>query len=136
MTDDEAAELYGKDAVEWLSRWDSGRTVWSIEMGGLGPGYEQCIQIVTAAILRHFLLEKYDAALWSDKDTWKQVRDATDKVLCADPAIKDLGLSGAQAGAAYSLAAALYKRGPMEVFKDEKVKDRHIQVSKTFPQAA
>lgn len=34
---------YGKDAQEWLSRWDEGRSVWSISMGGFGPGYEQAL---------------------------------------------------------------------------------------------
>src|SRR3990172_3354015 len=45
-------ELYGADAADWLKRWDEGRGVWSIEMGGLGPGYEQCIHITCAEILR------------------------------------------------------------------------------------
>src|SRR5581483_2130454 len=38
-------QLYGTNAADWLARWDAGRAVWSIEMGGLGPGYEQCIHI-------------------------------------------------------------------------------------------
>src|SRR5690349_6978437 len=38
-------ESYGKDAAVWVARFDEGRSVWSIEMGGLGPGYEQALQI-------------------------------------------------------------------------------------------
>lgn len=29
---------------EALARWDAGETVFTAEMGGLGPGYEQAIQ--------------------------------------------------------------------------------------------
>src|SRR5947207_3276662 len=29
-------ESYGADATDWLARWDAGRSVWSIEMGGMG----------------------------------------------------------------------------------------------------
>ena len=57
MTQQEADKFYGKDAVEWLRRWDAGEGVWSIEMGGIGPGYEQCIQITAAEILRYMIAE-------------------------------------------------------------------------------
>lgn len=39
-------------ARELVSQWDSGETIWSIEMGGLGPGYEQAIQILAVEITR------------------------------------------------------------------------------------
>ena len=29
------------DAAEQLRRWDAGDSIWTVEMGGLGPGYEQ-----------------------------------------------------------------------------------------------
>lgn len=29
-----------------LAAWDAGEPVWSCDMGGMGPGYEQCIQIM------------------------------------------------------------------------------------------
>jgi len=41
-------DTYGADAADWLKRWDDGGTCWSIEMGGFGPGYEQCIHITAA----------------------------------------------------------------------------------------
>jgi hypothetical protein len=53
-------ETYGADVTDWLRRWDEGKTCWSIEMGGLGPGYEQCIHITMAEILRFMLEKKYD----------------------------------------------------------------------------
>lgn len=128
-------ESYGKDAADWLARWDSGRGVWSIEMGGIGPGYEQCIHITCAEILRHMLECNYDVKLWETPEVWKHVRDEIEKVGFENHIIKKLGLSGAQWGAAMNLAVQFYRRGPREVMMDEAVKDRHIQVQKNFPRA-
>jgi hypothetical protein len=129
-------EMYGADAADWLSRWDSGRGVWSIEMGGLGPGYEQCIQIVAAEVLRHLIDTKYDVARWEDTAAWQNDREAIEAYGFANERIKALGLSGAQWGAGVSLATALYRDGPRKIMNDERVKDRHIQVSRVFPQVA
>lgn len=129
-------DLYGADAADWLARWDAGRGVWSIEMGGLGPGYEQCIHITAAEILRHLLAAKYDAALWQDKDTWARDRELIEKDGFANPVIEKLGLSGAQWGAAMQVATKLYMDGPRKIMNLSELKDRHIQVSKNFPQAA
>lgn len=135
-------ELYGKDAADWLARWDSGRTVFSIEMGGLGPGYEQCIHITAAEILRHLLDARYDAASWTTppkadaEAAWKRDRDAIYEHGQTNATVKALGLSGAQWGAAVSLATSIYQRGPRAVMTDKRTKDRNIQVSKNFPQVA
>lgn len=132
----QAVESYGADARDWLSRWDAGRSVWSIEMGGLGPGYEQAIQITVAEILRHLLAKQYDSAKWEDRAAWETDRKAIEEYGFANERINALGLSGAQWGAALNLAGQLYRRGPQEVMADERVKDRHIQVSRVFPVAA
>jgi hypothetical protein len=129
-------DSYGASPADWLERWDAGKTVWSIEMGGLGPGYEQCIHITAAEILRHLIAKGYDWRKWEDKDEWGRVRDEIEKEGFANPVVKELGLSGAQWGAAMNLAAMLYRNGPRAVMKDERVKDRKIQVNKRFPQAA
>lgn len=134
---DQQIELYGADAAEWLKRWDAGRTVWTIEMGGLGPGYEQCIHIIAAEMLRYWLDGKFDHSLWQDKDLWQTIRDDMDKVLFKNPVIVALGgPTGAQWGAARSIAASIYMRGPVAIMSDPQVKDRHIQVSKDWPKAA
>jgi len=133
MTAQEAADFYGKDAAEWLQRWDSGHSVWSIEMGGLGPGYEQCIQVTAAEILRHLLAERYDASKWEDKDQWKRDLDAIESFGHSNKIIKKLGLSGAQWGAACNIALNFYQRGPAIALLDEAIKDRHIQVRRDFP---
>jgi hypothetical protein len=126
-------QMYGKDITEWLSRWDRGDLVWSIEMGGLGPGYEQAIQITVAEAVRIMLDEKFDAAKWPDADSWKKDSAKLESRMFATKKVSDLGLSGAQWGAAISLAAALYKRGPVSCLTDDKAKDRTIQVCAKFP---
>lgn len=126
-------DTYGADAVDWLKRWDSGKTCWSIEMGGLGPGYEQCIHITLAEILRHLLDRKYDHTLWTDAEAWKRDREEIETASFANKRIDALGLSGSQYGAAMNLAVQFYSRGPRAVMTDERVKDRHIQVSSKFP---
>jgi hypothetical protein len=133
MTEQEAKDFYGADATDWLKRWDEGRIVHTIEMGGLGPGYEQCIHVTCAEILRVMLAEKYDSSKWAkahdDLATWRKDRDDIDAKVMALPLIKDLGLSGAQWGAALNVASHLYMHGPAKMLSDERVKDRHIQVS-------
>lgn len=129
-------QMYGADPADWLARWDAGKTVWTIEMGGLGPGYEQCIHITAAEVLRYLIDKKVDPVTQYEGDAWKQLSDDINKALWSLPKINDLGLSGAQAGAAKSLATMLYKDGPRKVMNDPRVKDRHIQVSREFPRVA
>jgi hypothetical protein len=127
-------ERFGATPAEWLAKWDRGDSVWSVEMGGFGPGYEQCIQITAAGVLRFMLDKKLDASKWSAGGTWRDDEKVISAALFEVPAIEALGLSGAQWGAACSLAATLYRRGPIEALSDPVVKDRLILVSKTFPQ--
>lgn len=129
-------DSYGADAADWLKRWDEGRSVWSISMGGLGPGYEQCIQITAAEILRHLMERQYDAAKWEDREAWDSDHKEIEAAGFANGRISALGLSGAQWCAAMNLALQFYRRGPRAVMTDGRVKDRHIQVQRTFPVAA
>jgi hypothetical protein len=124
-------QMYGKDAAEWLRRWDAGQSVWSITMGGFGPGYEQAIQITVAEVLRKLLEMQFTFDVPEDKvkAQWEIVEAWSPE----HPKIKEMSLSGAQWGAACNLAALLYRRGPIGVMTDARVKDRHIQVSKNFP---
>lgn len=126
-------EMYGATVEDWLARWDEGRTVWTIEMGGLGPGYEQAIQITVAELVRHMIEAAYVADAWQDEKVWKQDRETIEKAAFANETISNLGLSGAQYGAALNVATNLYRRGPLAVFTDKRVKDRMIQASKNFP---
>lgn len=112
--DHRKTELYGADAADLLARWDNGGSVFSIEMGGFGPGYEQALQIAAFERLRDLL-----AGGSSDEFPSR---------------LEYLGLSGNQWGAAKYLARRFHVESPRAVL--ESVDDaRHIQVSRNFPQA-
>lgn len=120
-------------AKAWLHLWDSKAPVFSVEMGGLGPTYEQCVQITAAEMMRWLIANNIDTATWTDKEKWQEQRDRMDDAVWKIQAVKDLQLSAAQFGAAISLATSFYKRGPREVMQDPTLKERLIQVSNSFP---
>lgn len=119
--------LHPKTAKEALRRWDEGRGVFTVGMGGLGPGYEQAIQILVFEIIRDQLSKPLpqpgtSANGWSDSTVHR---------------CNYLGFSGAQVGAAKSLAYRylLYGYEKTLLSFKEKDDDRLIQVSKDFPQS-
>lgn len=121
---------YGRDAADVLARWDRGDSVWSVEMGGIGPGYEQAIQVAAFEILRHFVTHGYDVNLWDDKEvTHKISEEMQSRVM---PLLEPLGLSGSQWGAAQNIASCLYRHGPRKALNMVE-KERRILVSKNFP---
>lgn len=112
-------EQYGVDAADWLAKWDRGEIVWTVVCGGFSPGYEQALQIAAFEALRFML----DA-----KSTDEPPFDVM------EPRIGALNLSGAQWGAACGLARRVYRYGPAETVESFP-SDRHIMVSRDFPQA-
>ena len=125
-------DTYGSSCKDWLKRWDKDEPVWSVSMGGLGPGYEQCIQIMVAEMLRYLvrkdtcleeLMDDDLAEFNTEFEHWAEQADF----------IKKLGPSGAQYGAAKNLALVLWQKGPVEALTDPVIKERLIMVSKTFP---
>lgn len=130
MTQEEANEFYGADAAEWLKRWNDGGMVWSVEMGGLGPGYEQALQIAATRIVAWLVEHKPDADAFGE-DNWKTTRQQIEDGV----SVEDLGLSGAQWGAAMNIALHLYRRGPAVCLNDPAIEDRKIQISKDWPSA-
>ncbi len=128
-----AEQLYGSSCEEVLRRWDEGDSVWSVELGGLGPGYEQAIQLTGFEILRVLLDLKPDAETWAnegDQGPWKALMEKVEERV--NPITSKLGLSGAQWGAGVNLACVFYRNGPTKALEmvDRK---RHIQVRKNFP---
>ena len=115
--------------AEWVAQFDTGYSVWSIEMGGIGPGYEQAIQETAVAIVRACLDASFDDDDFSE-DKWEETRSKI--TISTNKAIEGMGLSGAQFGAAMSLALAIYKRGT-KALDDDEVKERRIQFSRDFP---
>ena len=116
-----------KTAKEQVAAWDAGESIWSIEMGGLGPGYEQAIQILAVEIVR----DEIDNPL--PEYVWNGWGDST--VTRIDANRECGGFSGAQVGAAKHLAYHWIKTGPAALFKSCKDTDRHIQVSRFWPKA-
>ncbi len=122
-------ELVASDAREQLRRWDAGDTIWSIEMGGLGPGYEQAIQVLAIEIVR----DEIDKPLpnpapreWGNETIGRiDYRKPDGTFTCG-------GFSGAQVAAAKQIAYKWLEVGPVKLHKMV-AEDRHIQVSNTWP---
>jgi hypothetical protein len=106
-----------------LKAWDAGDSIWSVEMGGMGPGYEQCIQVLAVEIMR----EK-DGTPLPEKDGWDHWGDEVVHRLD-----KTFGFSGAQVGAAKNIASVYLKQGYAKGLGMVDA-DRRIQVRKNFPQ--
>ena len=117
-----------------LAEWDRGGSVWSVEMGGMGPGYEQCIQIMAVEMLRSMLAKQPDwSKMEADKEAWRAYRDQIDETENVSKIVEQLGPSGAQHGAAMHIASVFCRQGYAKGL-EMCDKDRHIQVSKKFPQ--
>lgn len=126
--------LYCENAAEWVKRWDKGDSIWSIEMGGFGPGYEQAIQITVVETVRWLILRDYNKEEWGNPEVWKKDSEDIERVLLENPIIQRLGLSGNQWGAALQLACKMYMLGPIAIMTDDKISNRKIQIRKNFPQ--
>jgi hypothetical protein len=124
LTDEEI----NKELETLLRRWDEGEIIHTVEMGGLGPGYEQCIHITVFEMLRDLLNDKPSRA---DEDfIWEKLDPTIEK---ASARLDKLGLSGAQWGAAKSVASRFYKVGYTEASKTIP-EDRKMMVSNHYPQ--
>jgi hypothetical protein len=124
---------------EALAKWDAGEPVWTCEMGGMGPGYEQCIQIMAFEMLRAMVAtppKDWDELSGdAGRDAWRVYRDQVEATPEVKAVIEKLGPSGAQFGAAMSLASRFAMRG-YEQAKETIPEDRKILVSKNFPSMA
>lgn len=109
-----------------LAEWDRGEPIQSIEMGGIGPAYEQAIQILTWELVR----------VWLDAlSTGRQAAgEALDDEI-ARPVIsrldRKLGFSVAQVAVAKNLAANFVTQGHAACCN--RYRDRCIMVVKNFP---
>lgn len=118
-------DLYPKTALDALQRWDAGDTVFTIEMGGLGPGYEQAIQLLVFELIRD-LHSKPMPTTKEDQFTW-----GNETVHRCDHLAG--GFSGAQVGAAKQIAYRAIRDGWAKMIHGAP-QDRHIQVSRHWPQ--
>lgn len=122
------------DATEQLRRWDAGQTIWSIEMGGFGPGYEQAIQTLAIEIVRDNLGKPLPNPEEANKTEWGYSTVERIDFKLPDGSYSCGGFSGAQVGAARNLAYHWLRDGPAYVHKTGP-KDRRIQVSKFWLRA-
>lgn len=112
-----------------LAAWDAGDGVFSVEMGGIGPGYEMSIQGLAFELLRAFngKVPPIDRQ-WSDAEVLQLNKDmnAIASRLDGEPWA---GFSGAQVGAAKSLVVKILRTGSYSAaLRDPAFKDRLIQV--------
>lgn len=123
--------LEHETAREALEAWDRGEVICTIEMGGLGPGYEQCIHIAAMEAIRAFVDQP---GLILDEPDTDKMNDRLNQALWGNATVSALHLSGAQAGAAKNLAYNALKHGWRAMLGQVK-QDRRIMVSRTFPGA-
>ena len=123
----EKLQLHPKTLDEAIERWDAGRSLFSVEMGGLGPGYEQAIQITGIELLRAFKDKVVD---WDNEDKVKALNEEMRDFRCE--IITNLRLSGAQFGAAKCICMVFMRHG-WEKGIEIAAEDRRIQISKNFP---
>jgi len=114
-------EITNKDVVK---KWNKHESVWSIELGGIGPGYEQAIQEFTFDILSYLVKKKVDLESLIDGKEFSELYEHISMLIA-----KDRGLSGAQYGVAKSTAYQFYRYGYSEMM-NKAPKDREILVSK------
>lgn len=106
-----------------VAKFKDGGITWTIEMGGMGPGYEQAIQLLTWEALRR----------WGNKPVLDVKEFAEFFGSVAKSVSGSLGgLSGAQCGAASGLARAFLDMGYVEAMS-EVDPERRIMFSKEFP---
>lgn len=120
-------------AEDALKAWDSGELVWTCSMGGMGPGYEQCIQVMGFEMLRAMLKSPPDDWSKMEGDPWKKYVDKIEADPIVKACVKTMRPSGAQFGAAMNLASVFARQGYGEGMKTVP-DDRRMMVSKNFPQ--
>lgn len=106
-----------------LAKWDAGEVVFSVSMGGLGPGYEMAIQGLAFELMREFR----KIVNWESKD---YITPISNPIIERCDKLPWGGFSGAQVGAAINLAAIVCRRGYRAALRDPVVHDRLIQVCK------
>ena len=111
-----------------LEVWDQGGTIWSLEMGGLGPDYERAIQVAAVEFARAGKSMPRTEDAKADWDSFDKICTEKLKEIDADLG----GLSGAMYGAAVWLAWNwCFNGGPArlcERAKEHNDIDRALQV--------
>ncbi len=118
-----------------LNQWDSGGTFFTIDCGGMGPGYEQALQVAAVEFARaqHKKPMLITGDQKKDYEAWD--KKCTNTLSSIDDSL--LGLSGAQFGAAKWLSWNWCFKGGIKALTERAKADgqdkRVIQVSKSWP---
>ena len=91
---------------KWIADYDNGNVMESVEMGGMGYGYEQAIQECAIETMRNLQMVKMPK---KDKTFSNALSVASDSAV---DLLKAYGYSGAQVGAARNIAAVYWKQTP------------------------
>jgi hypothetical protein len=118
-----------------LAAWDDGKMIWSLAMGGLGPGYEQAIQTMAVEFTRAALAEQFkllgDGSEEQQEADYERLRELCSKTLGKfDAAIG--GATGAMFSAAVWLTWRWIAAGPralVDTAYERGDPDRVIQVN-------
>ena len=119
--------LYPETATDALVKWDSGSPIFTVELGGLGPRYEQAIQILVFELIRDYGNRPLREFKNGD-EAWHEW--GSDAIKRCDESVG--GFSDAQVGAAKSFAYQVLKYGWRHILL-KAPDDRRTQVSKYFP---
>ena len=110
-----------------IAAWNNNEPVTVIEMGGLGPDYEQAIYILAFAFLNELLTQPQPIDF---KLADKTVCDI-EKLPAIGALITKVGPSGAMIGAAWNVAFVFMRHGYEKGLA--MAPDRHITVQKNTP---
>lgn len=117
-----------QSTIEAIARWRSGDIVWSFDVGGIGPGYEQAIQVLIFETASSYLSNR-DSIGYPNGDSYPpEFDEAFEKAVSG---LGSWGISGQQAAAAKSVAFKFLYNGyeeTMQMVPDE----RKIIVSNTM----
>lgn len=124
-----------KSVKEAVERWDKGETLWTVEMGGMGPGYEQAIQVLMVEILRSLIPFEEEKHIEWTTERFQKIIDETVRI--HKEALG--GMSGAQIGAAGNIAWKFFFDGWEGARRKAKEQgmpdDRWCMISKDWPHA-
>lgn len=135
------AQVRPNSVDEALEAWDRGDEVETVEMGGLGEGYEMAIQCVAFELMRELrdnpVLSQINAKVGDNESFPPEFSRMLDDIAGEldekrpDGTYRMGGLSGAQVGAAKSMAVNFTRHGWENARR--KVPERMIFVRKQDP---
>ena len=116
--------------AEVLSQWKAGESVWSVEMGGIGPNYELAIQKMAFTMFEAMERNPIELAKVEPEGRKYVVNYLTriDREPDVMDVVKRVGPSGAQYSAAQNIAYMFHSIGYAAAL-DSADKSRHILVS-------